>query len=125
VACLDEGGRKRARDVAQPADFDERRGLGREKENLQGRGVAAGVAAAGRGVRFAAFFGFFVGAAGAGVLTGDTEGAVVGGGLAAGVAPGVGTVTVSTVLTRPVGASSVGRGGGPGAKRLPSMGAGG
>ncbi len=91
--------------------------------------MAAGVDA-GRGVRFAALFGFlvgegaFVGAAGAGVFTGDTAAAVVGTGLAAGVAPGVGTVTVSTVLTRPLGASSVGRGG-PGAKRLPSMGAGG
>jgi hypothetical protein len=35
VARLDERGRKRSRDVAQPADLDERRGLGREKEDLQ------------------------------------------------------------------------------------------
>lgn len=77
-----------------------------------------------------AFF-FFAGAfvtvgAGARVTAGDTDGGLVGAGLAFGVAPGVGTVTVSTVLTRPVGASSVGRGGGPGAKRpVPSDGAGG
>jgi hypothetical protein len=91
--------------------------------------VAAGV---GFGVVFVDFaFFFFAGAfvtvgAGAGVTAGETADALVGAGLACGVAPGVGTVTVSTVLTRPVGSSSVGRGGGPGANRpVPSEGAGG
>jgi hypothetical protein len=89
----------------------------------------AGVAA-GRGVLFVSLFAFFAGAfvedgAGAGVTAGVAADAFVGAGLATGVTPGVGTVTVSTVLTRPPGVSSVGRGGGPGAKRFPSIGAGG
>jgi len=73
-------------------------------------------------------FAFFVIAfdgVGAGVAAGETAAARVGAGLTPGVAPGVGTVTVSTVLTRPLGDSSVGCGGGPGAKRFPSIGAGG
>lgn len=88
----------------------------------------AGGVDAGRGVLFVTLFVFFAGAfvaAGAGVTAGDTDAAFVGAGLATAVAPGVGTVTVSTVLTRPLGDSSVGCGGGPGAKRLPSIGAGG
>ena len=91
--------------------------------------MATGV---GFGVVFVDFaFFFFAGAfvtvgAGARVTAGETAAALVGTGLACGVAPGVGTVTVSTVLTRPVGSSSVGCGGGPGAKRPdPSEGPGG
>jgi hypothetical protein len=83
---------------------------------------------AGRGVFFDGLLAFFVTAlagVAAGVTAGDTAAALVGAGLTAGVAPGVGTVTVSTVLTRPLGDSSVGCGGGPGAKRFPSIGAGG